>query len=61
VGDGVTAIRSNDEVGEEFAFAFQSLRPHTRHAVIFEKQIDDFVADVTKCLAAKRMADKYTA
>lgn len=26
-----------------------------------EKQIDDFVADVTKSLAAKRMADKYTA
>jgi threonine aldolase len=26
-----------------------------------QKQIDDFVADVTKSLAAKRMADKYTA
>jgi threonine aldolase len=26
-----------------------------------EKQIDDFVADVTKSLAAKRMTDKYTA
>ena len=26
-----------------------------------EKQIDDFVADVTKCLAGKRMADKCTA
>jgi threonine aldolase len=25
-----------------------------------DQQIDDFVADVTKSLAAKRMADKYT-
>jgi hypothetical protein len=43
MGDGVTTIRANDEVGPKTALAFRCLCPHTRHVIVFKKQIDDLV------------------
>ena len=43
MGDSVTTIRANDEVGPETMLAFRCLCPHTRHVIVFKKQIDDLV------------------